>query len=180
MAEAGRYHSDDPIFISTLEKDLESLKKGLQAGDVAMMQKRLHVFRFQSKIEALVEIPACGRCFAEFLLDPAGVADGGYPPRGPFTPRDGHGGDGTSGPKRPAGGPTGETPDAKRGATSAQWSEDAVCSYLASLELGHLCEGFRANGVDGAMLCDLSEADLQTHLGLLPLQARKVKQRLPR
>ena len=38
---------------------------------------------------------------------------------------------------------------------------------------------FVLNGVDGQYLHELSEEDLVTHLGLLPLQARKVKQRLP-
>ena len=66
-----RYFKDDPIFISTLEEDVSRLKDGLQEGDVKMMRKRLHIFRFHHKLEEKVEIRPCGRCFAMFLLDAA-------------------------------------------------------------------------------------------------------------
>ena len=58
------------------------------------------------------------------------------------------------------------------------WSVDDVCRYIIHLELGHVIEAFRENGVDGRMLASLSEADLISELGLKPLQARKVKDRL--
>ena len=47
------------------------------------------------------------------------------------------------------------------------------------MELGHLENAFRSNGVDGQFLSTLSEEDLTTELGLTRLQARKVKMRLP-
>ena len=60
------------------------------------------------------------------------------------------------------------------------WTVDDVIAYLGSLGLSHVSEPFRANGVDGALLETLSEADLTQELGLTKLQARKVFSRLPR
>ena len=45
--------------------------------------------------------------------------------------------------------------------------------------LSHVKPAFVENGVDGQYLQELSEEDLVTHLGLRPLQARKIKQRMP-
>ena len=59
---------------------------------------------------------------------------------------------------------SGETPEPKRMLCLA-WSVDDVCRYIIHLELGHVIEAFR-------------EADLISELGLKPLQARKVKDRL--
>ena len=58
------------------------------------------------------------------------------------------------------------------------WGVDAVCDYLAGLELGHLAPGFRSNGIDGKMLLELSEEELVGELGLTKLQAKKVRGRL--
>ena len=66
-------------------------------------------------------------------------------------------------------------PAAKRGCH--HWSVGDVVAFLHQLELGHVEELFRTNGVDGDMLKDMSEDDLRTELGLTRLQARKVQRR---
>ena len=53
-----------------------------------------------------------------------------------------------------------------------------VVSFLHHLSLSHLAPKFEENGVDGQMLCELSLEDLIDNLGLKPLQARKVMNRL--
>ena len=67
-------------------------------------------------------------------------------------------------------------PNAKK---SKNWSVEDVCSYLVRLELAHVSDKFRHNGVDGSFLADLKEEDLIAELGLTRLQARKVLTRLP-
>merc|ERR1712232_256748 len=39
---------------------------------------------------------------------------------------------------------------------SGSWTVDQVCQYMESLELGHLSEGIRHNGIDGQMMNELS------------------------
>ena len=149
-----RYVADAPVFITTLESDIHALKPGVKPGDVQMMLKRLKIFRFY---KALVNpdhsIVACAKCFAEFIFGTspaAGFEDmlSGTSP--------------SAGVKRPC----------------PRWSVQDVCEYLQELELGHVTEMFRQNAVDGAMLMDLSEADLVSELGLARLQARKINLRL--
>ena len=70
---------------------------------------------------------------------------------------------------------SGLAPDSK---LADRWSVSDVLSYLQSLGLGHVGPAFQENGVDGQMLCELSEVDLVQNLGLKPLQAKKVIQRL--
>ena len=155
-----RYVKDDPIFITTLQADLHSLKGKLKQGDVDMMVKRLNVFEFKHKISIPSHVAkGCSPCFARFLLQP------GH--------RRIHGSERA---KRAAT-PSGETPEPKRLLCLA-WTVDDVCKYIADLELGHVIAAFRDNAVDGRMLASLSEADLVAELGLKPLQARKVKDRL--
>jgi len=185
-----RYSKDAPIFISTLEADLRTIPEGLKAGDVEMMLKRLHIFRFFVPLVRPVEIASCGKCFAELLLShmdqhrnnkqPASAEGAAastaaqepvLPTADAQSPRAAN-----SGTKRGATGPTGETPNAKKWHS---WSVEDVCSYLVKLELAHVSDKFRACGVDGAFLADLSEEDMVQELGLLKLQARKVKSRLP-
>ena len=60
----------------------------------------------------------------------------------------------------------------------SSWSVQDVVQYLGTLELEHVAEQFVSNGVEGQMLLDLSQDDLQQELGLTKLQARKVKRRL--
>jgi len=60
---------------------------------------------------------------------------------------------------------------------SVSWGVEDVVQYLQSIELGHLANTFRENGVDGLMLQELSEEDLMTELGCTKLQARKIRQR---
>ena len=58
------------------------------------------------------------------------------------------------------------------------WSVADVVSFLHDLSLGHLAPTFQDNGIDGAMLCELTLEDLMESLGLKPLQAKKVMNRL--
>ena len=152
-----KYTKDDPIFITTLMSDITNLKgEKIEGGDVEMMLRRLKVFEFSDALEAPCKAPACGRCFARFLL---------YPDGEPVTP------------KRPRAGHSGETPDRKAGCVA--WSVSDVVAFLEDLGLGHVAAAFRDNGVDGAFLEKLSARDLEDELGLTRLQARKVLDRLP-
>lgn len=154
-----RYHGDSPIFITGLETDLLKVRKGLAEGDRDMMLKRLKVFVFSAKIKKIdMTVPACARCFAEFLLKPQEAAGS------------------RESAKRPAEGPTGSSPQPKR---PASWSVEDVMAWLETLSLGHIAERFRDNGVDGEFLAELSEEDLVTELGLTKLQAKKIKARFP-
>ena len=58
------------------------------------------------------------------------------------------------------------------------WSVVQVVAFLRQLSLGHLAPTFEENGIDGQMLCELSMEDLMDNLGLKPLQARKLMNRL--
>ncbi len=73
-------------------------------------------------------------------------------------------------------GGSGETPEGK--ANCAAWTVEDVVEYLGRLSLAHVGPRFVKNGVDGAFLAQLSEADLVTELGLSRLQARKTMTRL--
>jgi hypothetical protein len=164
-----RYRKDDPVFITTLEADLKSLKgkKHLQQGDLEMMRKRLNVFRFVKKIDIPKKVAiGCPCCFAKWLLEgpvPQAAASSAAQPAAEID----H--------KRKATAGTGETPGAKK---AASWSVDDVVTFLDSLSLGHVAPAFTDNAVDGAMLQCLSEEDMVKDLGLKPLQARKICQRL--
>lgn len=157
-----RYCKDDPIFITTLLSDLTELKgkRGLQQGDVDMMLKRLLIFKFTKPI-ALPKnvVQGCGPCFAAFLL-----GHGVVPPH-PMLP----------------------TPSSEAQTAAAEelhvehaesWSVVQVVAFLRQLSLGHLAPTFEENGIDGQMLCELSMEDLMDNLGLKPLQARKLMNRL--
>jgi hypothetical protein len=159
-----RYTKDDPIFITTLESDITSLKnkRNLAHGDIDMMLKRLMVFHFKTKVNFGKDVArGCGHCFARFLLEPA-------TPRPALLPIEGAG-------KRKAAANTGSTPEAKK---LASWSVADVATFLERLELGHVVPAFADNGVDGRMLMELSEDDLIGELGLKRLQARKIVSRL--
>ncbi len=54
--------------------------------------------------------------------------------------------------------------------TAAAPGATQVVELLESLELGHLSEPFKENGVDGAMLVGLSDSELSSDLGMKPLQ----------
>lgn len=189
-----RYDKDAPIFISTLASDIVAIPDGLKRGDVEMMLKRLRIYQFQAVLVNPVEIKACPRCFAAFLFEHSKVQSAPPPACQPA------GGQAAAGPadqaqpllptadgpvatdqrasegKRVRNVPPGTSPGAKR---SKGWSVEDVCSYLERLELDHLTDKFRVNGVDGEFLADLSEQDLVQELGLTKLQARKVLTRLP-
>ena len=62
-----RYTDDAPIFISTLESDLHTAPKSVQKGDVAMMLKRLKVFRFHTQLQSVVGTQAayCQPCICD-------------------------------------------------------------------------------------------------------------------
>ena len=49
-----RYTDNSPIFVTTLEADLHTAPKGIQQGDLAMMHKRLKVFKFQQSLRNIV------------------------------------------------------------------------------------------------------------------------------
>ncbi len=156
-----KYNKNDPVFITTLESDITKLEgKKLQEGDIDMMLRRLHIFRFHAQLEAPVEVPPCGRCFATLLL--GGAADSSD--SGSARKRNAHPGF------------TGETPESKRNPTT--WTVPDVLQYLDSIGLAHVKEAFEKNAVDGEMLVELSVEDLQTELGLTKLQAKKVKGRV--
>ena len=150
-----------------------------------MMMKRLLIFRLKVPLDRPVEKKSCGRCFAELLLhfgrsvlehggDQAPSVEPQLPVReGPAAsaPKPAN-----SSSKRPVPGHSGETPKAKK---SASWSVEDVCNYLVGLQLAHISDKFRENGVDGRFLADLKEEELVAELGLTKLQARKVMMRLP-
>ena len=157
-----RYAKDDPVFITTLEQDLLTLKKNILPGDREMMLKRLRVFRFHVKVETPDHtIPPCKRCFATFLLNQDQGQGRDSQPRAP---------------KRGASGSAQGSPEAKRSAYG--WTVDEVLSYVCCLGLSHVQEAFRANAVDGRMLTAMAVDDLVQDLGLTRLQARKVLDRL--
>ena len=160
-----RYSRDDPIFITCLQADLEKVHKGLQEGDIAMMFKRLKVFEFHTKLLNPSEIPACPKCWSDFLFENGPEASSTTAAR-PSTP-------GASS-KRTAPGPTGSSPDTKRPTT---WSVAEVGDWLDKVSLGHLATRFYENGVDGEFFEELSEENLVGELGLTPLQAKKLKMR---
>ena len=155
-----KYTRNDPVFITTLESDITSLKhKKLAQGDVDMMLRRLKIFRFHHQVQPRA-VPACAYCFACLLLR-----------NGDTTLQ------GASSIKRPAPGPTGATPNAKR--PTLQWGVVEVLSFLDKIELGHVKDAFASNAIDGPMLLQLSDDDMKNELGLTPLQARKIRSRLP-
>ena len=162
-----RYKGDDPIFISTLETNLLRVHKGLEHGDVAMMLKRLKIFRFSAKLENVDRtIPSCPKCFAD-LLFVKGYASGPIPAGGSGEP--------VRSPKRAAPGDYEERTDAALDNKKRKtWSVVMVASWLDALCLGHLSERFRENGVDGEFLSELSQEDLVGELGLSKLQAKKI------
>ncbi|CAE8704307.1 unnamed protein product [Polarella glacialis] len=168
-----RYAKDDPIFITTVEADIHALKRGLGQGDVEMMLKRLRIFSFHYKIprDEILSLEPCAACFAKLLLRPplpvslsSATSSGGYS-------------DPPATEKRKSYEATGSTPDPKK---PASWSVATVCRFLEGIDLGHVVPSFVENGVDGAFLMELDEADLVNHLGLKPLQARKVWSRFGR
>ena len=173
-----KYSKDDPIFITTLMSDIHKLQgKRIESGDVAMMLKRLKIFEFSHVLANPQAVCPCGHCFACLLLGSAPA---------PSTPRTSPAASGSAAvphvshgvQKRGTVGPTGSTPEKKK--PCSQWSVDQVTTYLESLELGHLTSIFRVNAVDGEMLDTLSQAELQSELGLTMLQSRKVINRLPK
>ncbi|CAE8640467.1 unnamed protein product [Polarella glacialis] len=173
-----RYAKDDPIFITTVEADIHALKRGLGQGDVEMMLKRLRIFSFHYKIprDEILSLEPCAACFAKLLLRPplpvslsSATSSGGYSDP-PATESGGYS-DPPATEKRKSYEATGSTPDPKK---PASWSVATVCRFLEGIDLGHVVPSFVENGVDGAFLMELDEADLVNHLGLKPLQARKV------
>ena len=150
-----RYARDDPVFITTLSADLTELKgkKFLQQGDVEMMLKRLLVFNFTKPIVICKPVvQGCGHCFGH-TATPLVHAPSASPRAAPCRP-----------------------PGVIEEAES--WSVADVVSFLHHLSLSYLAPKFEENGVDGQMLCELSLGDLTDNLGLEPLQARKVMNRL--
>lgn len=58
------------------------------------------------------------------------------------------------------------------------WKVSDVVNFLTDIELGHVVQTFRDNGIDGLMLLELEEQDLRSELGLTMLQAKKITKRL--
>ena len=160
-----RYNGDEPIFISTLEANLMKVPRGLLPGDVAMMLKRLLVFRFSAKLRRPDRsIQDCGRCFAEFLFEGKQAARVQVGARA-------H----TMAPPRKRSAEDAPVSNAKK--QCQHWSAGEVAQWLDTLSLGHLSERFRENGVDGSFLAELSEDELRGELGLTRLQAKKIRSR---
>jgi len=97
-----KFERDDPIFISTLEADLYKERKNIASGDMAMMLKRLDVYKFKIPLVAR-PAPPCAACFASYLL--------GAPRPNLVTPETSSGGPDQR--KRSPVDATGSTPDAK-------------------------------------------------------------------
>ncbi len=154
-----RYTADAPIYVTTLAADLEQVKHGVERGDLAMLAKRLLVFRFTRRVENPKRIPACAKCWASCVLSSAVQPSASPQPAA------------AAGATSSA---AGQPPRA-----SAAWSVNDVCDWLLTLDLPHVQDNFRLNGVDGQFLATLTEEDLVQELGLTRLQARKVLQRLP-
>ena len=162
-----------------------------------MMMKRLDVFHFHKKLQNPdTGIVACPHCFANLVL-PGPVCDPRAALAAPSTA--------AAGAKRSADDKTGCTPARKRPATwgvsdvtartwglagrlsresrpsrPSSWPAGAfqlVIRWLGELGLGHLSERFREEGVDGEFLCELSEDELVSELGLSRLQSKKVQSR---
>lgn len=146
------------MFISCLEEDLLSTKKGILQGDVDMMLKRLKVFLFYQPIEEPEVIVPCAHCFAHLL----------YGPGEPTTPK--------RKPDESGHRQKGESPPTKK---AAGWSIDEVVSWLGEQGLARLEETIRKNGVDGALLCELTRQDLREELGCTGIEAAKILSRLP-
>eukprot|EP00397_Hematodinium_sp_SG-2012_P018261 GEMP01018702.1.p1 GENE.GEMP01018702.1~~GEMP01018702.1.p1 ORF type:complete len:498 (+),score=80.62 GEMP01018702.1:44-1537(+) len=53
-----------------------------------------------------------------------------------------------------------------------------LCAFLESMHLGHVAPKFRENGIDGQFFSTLSDQDLETQLGLKPLQIRNIRSKL--
>lgn len=160
-----RYSKDDPVFLTTLLDDLTSLKgkRFLKEGDVEMMLKRLHVFKFTTKISIPKNVAAgCARCFSRWLLEAETVSGG---PALPYA----------SAPKSLAADSVARHLDTSQ---AESWTVREVVCFLETLNLQHLGPAFVENAVDGLMLCELEEKDMVDNLGLKPLQARKVIRRL--
>jgi hypothetical protein len=163
-----RYTKNDPVFITTLQEDITSLKgkRFLKQGDIDMMMKRLLVFRFSRKIFISKKVAkGCACCFARLLLSEA--------PPGCISNSAAVAVEATG--KRKAEYSTDDSPARKKSAT---WTVADVVAFLERLNLGHLAPTFQENGVDGQMLQGLSEEDLVKELGLKTLQAKKIIQRL--
>jgi hypothetical protein len=125
-----------------------------------MMLKRLLVFKFTQPISLPKNVvQGCGPCFAAFLL-----GHGVSPPH----------------PMLPASSAEAQTTAAEELHVehAESWSVLQVVAFLRQLSLGHLAPQFEENGIDGQMLCELSMEDLMETLGLKPLQARKLMNRL--
>ena len=161
-----RYRKDAPIFISTLEADLLSVKKQIQQGDVSMMLKRLTVFRFTSPLDSVKKIPTCACCFARFLLCPHGQATSQFasPLLAPSV-------------EETSSAPAVSSRGSKR---PRSWTVDDVVEFLGSCDLGHIADTIRTNGVDGELLASLTDCDMIEELGLTKLQVKKIRLRLPR
>ena len=151
-----RYGGDDPVFITTLEANLDKVHNNLLHGDVEMMKKRLTLFRFTSVIQAPDRtIVPCPHCFAELVLK---HADGPTLPLREAGPARGE----ASGEKRCA-----PQPAEGQGRTKAmrEMNVGEVVSWLCEIELGHLAPRFRENGVDGACNADLARQEFVSELG---------------
>ena len=157
-----KYAKDDPVFITTLEADLLAAKRGVKDGDVKMMLKRLIVFRFfQPLPNADDTLKPCACCFARFVLAPARMEVAAL-----TTPRVQPG----IGEKRSR---------LTRSPEVLGWNVEEVVCFVHRIGLGHLEEKLRESAVDGELLASLSVEDLMENLGVLKLQALKIKQRLP-
>jgi len=91
-----------------------------------MMLKRLHIFRFHSPVDKPRKINACAKCFATFLLKPAGEAEGQQSQQK-------------------------QQQQQKRKRSVDGWTVHDVVAFLGNIELQHLASGFIENGIDGPM-----------------------------
>ena len=130
-------------------------------------------FEFSHELVKPQKVKPCGCCFSSFLLGRAHANDVGIDTAAPVLPVSRS----SMAQKRSSSALAVTSPALKR--PCAQRSVKEVIEYVHNLGLSHVRSSFQSNAVDGEMLCALSEADLQSELGLTVLQARKIPARLP-
>ena len=141
------FTGSSPVFLTTLESDLVTPKPGIQPGDLAMLRKRLTVFRFHHVQENPDRsLKPCVACWAQFILG--------------------------RGNRERAIERALEHPDPLK--PVHLWNVADVIQWLEELQLQHVSESFRTDAVDGNMLLQLGHEDFVNHLHLTELQTRKI------
>ena len=182
------WDSDAPWFASARHRIKHDDGNGRENVDeTGQADNRIHYIELTHRYlgEAAKHSKCCAACAARFYLEgfDAGTAghthnptmkgpppnlarrDGEHPPASPPSPRARGGassswecsaGDGAAAPKR-----------------ASTWNEAQVIAFFDDIGFGHVKEKIVDPAMDGPVLCSLSEAEMETELGLTKLQARK-------